>query len=135
MTFNGMTFNGMTSKGLEWDTLQREVLEALGHVLYVPVHESAMRVEEETADAYSSGPNLQDRNVSRARAVERGMPSRTQAAPDALMQALLRAANLDKDDVATLQLRLPPLDALTANADAKRKLWPTLRAMRAQRRT
>lgn len=135
MTFNGMTSNGMASNGMQWDALQREVLAALGHTLYVPADVLAMRVEEEAVDVHESGPSAQDRSAPAPRALERGTPSRNPASPDALMQALLRAANLDQDDTATLQSRLPPLNTLTGNADAKRKLWPTLRAMRLQRRT
>lgn len=110
---------------MTWDAFQREMLAALGHTLYLPADAPAMRVEEAVVDVRASA----------TRDIDRSMRPRDAASPDALMRALLRAANLGENQVAMLQSDVPPLHSLTGNADAKRKLWPTLRAMRAQRRT
>lgn len=120
---------------MTWDALQREMLAALGHTLYVPVDVPAMRMEEDIVDVRASGRSVQDRNVPASRTLERDMRPRTAASPDGLMRALLRAANLGEHDAAALHGCMPSLNALTGNSDAKRKLWPTLRAIRAQHRT
>jgi hypothetical protein len=60
---------------------------------------------------------------------------------DRLLLAVLRAAGLRREDVrlladepsAAVELRLPPLRQLAANAAARRALWPALRALRRQR--
>ena len=135
MTLNDMTVNDMTFTHMPWDAFQREMLAALGHTLYVSADGPAMRMEEHVVDVRTSVRSTRDRNVADPRTSERDMRPRKAASPDGLMRALLRAANLGEHDAAALQTCVPPLDALTGNTDAKRKLWPTLRAMRAQRLT
>lgn len=82
---------------MSWDPLQREVLEALGHVLY-----------------------------------ERAPAPRVPVPEDPLAHALLRAAgrSADDDDAGVL-CEAWPLATLRAAPDAKRALWPRLRALRA----
>ena len=119
---------------MTWDAFQREMLTALGHTLYVPADVPAMRMEEAVVELRASGRHVQDSNVSGTRDIDRGVRPREAASPGSLMRALLRAANLEENDAAALQAGLPPLNELAGNSDAKRKLWPTLRALRAQRR-
>ncbi len=119
---------------MTWNAFQREMLAALGHTLYVPADVPAMRMDETVVDVRASGRRVQDSNVADTRDIDRAMRSRDAASPGSLMRALLRAANLGENDAATLQSGLPPLNSLTGNSDAKRKLWPTLRALRSQRR-
>ena len=114
---------------VHWDELQRDVLEALGHVLYVPAGTRAPRVEEEARNVHASA-RAQTGKASPPRAPERGTPPGRGASPDALMQALLRAANLDTTAAASLQPHVPALDVLAGSPESKRKLWPTLRARR-----
>lgn len=56
--------------------------------------------------------------------------------PDALRDALVRAAGRDPADprAARVLSGLPPVSALRGDAAAKRRLWPRLRALRAQAR-
>jgi DNA polymerase III psi subunit len=61
-----------------------------------------------------------------------------EAAPSALLRALLRAADLDQAAIADAQewLRaqgIPELTQLRGDPAAKRVLWPRLRALRRQR--
>ncbi len=135
MTHNAMTFNEVPFNGVPWDAFQREMLAALGHTLYVSADGPAMRMEEHVVDVRTSVRSARERIVSDPRTSERDVRPRKAASPDGLMRALLRAANLGEHDAAALQSCVPTLDALTGNTDAKRKLWPTLRAMRAQRLT
>lgn len=53
---------------------------------------------------------------------------------DPLLHAVLRAAGRDPADARarTLLGELPPVAALRGDAAAKRRLWPRLRALRAQ---
>ncbi len=120
---------------MTWDAFQREMLAALGHTLYVPADTPAMRVAEEVIDARASDRVVRESSASGTRANERNARPRDSEVPDSLMRALLRAANLGGNDAAMLQAHVPPLRALRGEAAAKRKLWPALRAMRAQRRT
>ncbi len=115
---------------MTWDALQREMLAALGHTLYVSVDATAVRVDDEPVNVRADGRIPQESNASRPRNTERGVRPRSATSPDALLRALLRAANLGEQDASTLQSRLPPLDVLTGNAAAKRASWPTLRAQR-----
>lgn len=102
---------------MTWDSLQREMLAALGHTLYVFADAPAVqRVAD--ADSDASEPNLPNPKAPNP------------GASNPLLRALLRAANLGEDTLASLQAQLPPLQALTGNAAAKRALWPLLRAMR-----
>jgi len=103
---------------MTWDALQREMLAALGHTLYVIGDSPAIR---DTGHAVETAPEVS--------APARSMLDRT-ASPNALLRALLRAANLSDDSVPSLRSQLPPLHSLTGNATAKRALWPMLRAMR-----
>lgn len=91
---------------MRWDPWQREVLEALGHVVY------------RMAPAESSAAQAQ----------------RVLPADDALLRALLRAAARDAvTDDAEAVLRAAPLASLRGDPAAKRTLWPRLRALRARR--
>ena len=91
---------------MNWDPWQREVLEALGHVVY------RVASSESGAEAEPAAP-----------------------AGDALLRALLRAAARDADDAAALMRAWPPTAQLRGNPAAKRALWPSLRALRARRAT
>lgn len=98
-----------------WDASQREVLVALGHVVYRP------------AGAPGSAP------VARAVVAMDGLAMDGQAmdgqAP-ALLRALACAAGVPVDRLSGL----PPLEQLRSAA-AKRALWPRLRAMRVASRS
>ncbi|MEO6366294.1 MAG: hypothetical protein ABIO38_09660 [Luteimonas sp.] len=118
-----------------WDAFQREMLAALGHTLYVPAGTPAMRVQEEAVGARASGRDARESDASGNRAQHRNARPPHAIAPDALMRALLRAANLGVNEAAMVQAQVPQLRALSGDAAAKRKLWPALRTMRAQRRT
>ena len=91
----------MSEQRPAWDDFQREVLDALGHVVYVA------RGAESVAQA--------------------GAPADASADIDAppLLRALARAANAR---VAQLPA-LPPIERVRTPA-AKRALWPQLRALR-----
>lgn len=98
---------------MTWDALQREMLAALGHTVYVRADAPAVQpahpgLRDDTADAGSSGPG----------------------ATGTLLGALLRAANLQEVQLPALQPHLPPLPSLAGNTAAKRALWPALRALR-----
>lgn len=66
------------------------------------------------------------------RVYEAVRPSRPPATRDPLLLALLRAAGRDGDDgdAADLLEAWPSAAALRGNAEAKRALWPALRALR-----
>ena len=66
------------------------------------------------------------------RVYEAVRPSRPPATRDPLLLALLRAAGRDGDDgdVAGLLEAWPSAAELRGNAEAKRALWPALRALR-----
>jgi hypothetical protein len=53
--------------------------------------------------------------------------------PDPLLHAVVRAAGRDPADAQAVALLgpLPPVSLLRGDADAKRRLWPRLRALRA----
>lgn len=95
---------------MTWDALQRELLAALGHTVYVMADAPATQRHERDV-----GPRAADRL----------------GASNPLLRALLHAANLGEDGSASLQPHLPSLQTLTGNPAAKRALWPTLRALRA----
>ena len=92
-----------------WDAFQREVLGAMGHTLLVPV----------------ASP------VSQAVVTAMPAPARAPAADvearPALLHALARAAGIDGD--IGQSVALPPLAELKT-PHAKRRLWPSLRALR-----
>lgn len=88
-----------------WDAFQRDVLDALGHVVYA-TREAVPATSASTAAA------------TRA-------PDPADAAAPPLLRALARAAN---SAVATLP-DLPSVEDLRTPA-AKRAVWPRLRAMR-----
>jgi hypothetical protein len=96
-----------------WDAFQREVLGAMGHVLLVPV---SSKVDENVA----------------APPAPRTVPGDVGARP-ALLHALALAAAIDGtgSDIGQY-IALPPLDELRT-PDAKRSLWPRLRALRKMR--
>lgn len=105
---------------MTWDALQREVLATLGHTLYVVGDSPATR------EKHDVGETMPERSMLNRPAMDRNA-----ASPNALLCALLRAANLGEDNVPSLQSQLPPLNTLAGNANAKRALWPMLRALRA----
>ena len=91
---------------MSWDALQREMLEALGHHVYVV----------QAADGGVAG-----------HADDAAAPP----GDDALLHALLRAAGRDAaaPDVAALADEWAPTSHLRTPA-AKRALWPRLRTLR-----
>jgi hypothetical protein len=91
-----------------WDPFQREMLEAMGHAVYVP---------RAAAAAHASAPELPSSPASRAGLGE--------PVPRGLLQALARAAGVAPEALPPL----PPLAQLRTPA-GKRALWPQLRALR-----
>ena len=85
-----------------WDAFQREMLEAMGHAVYVP-------------RAQQPAPPTQPASVAGL-----GEP-----VPRGLLQALARAAGVAPDALPPL----PPLAQLRTPA-GKRALWPQLRRLR-----
>jgi hypothetical protein len=89
-----------------WDAFQREMLEAMGHAVYVP-----------RTSAASPAPSMP------------ATPSTTsglgEPVPRGLLQALARAAGVAPDALPAL----PPLAQLRTPA-GKRALWPRLRGLR-----
>lgn len=110
---------------MTWDALQREMLGALGHTLYVICDSPATREQDAACEA------IPERNERDRSMLDRPARDRNATSPDSLLRALLRAANLGEDNVPSLQSQLPPLHTLAGNANAKRALWPMLRALRA----
>jgi len=86
-----------------WDAFQREMLEAMGHAVYVP-----------RTPAASSVPSSPSSTAGLGEPVPRG-----------LLQALARAAGVAPDALPAL----PPLAQLRTPA-GKRALWPRLRGLR-----
>lgn len=93
-----------------WDAFQREMLEAMGHVVYVP--------RAGAAPEAPAGPS------SPASSAGLGAP-----VPRGLLQALARAGGVAPDALPPL----PPLAQLRTPA-GKRALWPQLRALRRRTR-
>ncbi|TWT21218.1 hypothetical protein FQY83_07605 [Luteimonas marina] len=95
---------------MSWDPLQREILAALGHMVYAVDGGDAAAVAPEPPPATAvPGPAI-----------------------DPLMRALLRAAGRDAGDGEALALcrsLLPP--GGLRDAAARRALWPRLRGLRA----
>ncbi|HVQ32732.1 MAG TPA: hypothetical protein VMS49_02210 [Lysobacter sp.] len=91
----------MSDSPLQWDPFQRDVLDALGHVVY------------------------HRRDASPSSAAPAATPDPADAAAPPLLRAIARAANAPLASLADL----PALDRLRAPA-AKRALWPRLRALR-----
>jgi len=125
---------------MTWDAFQREMLSALGHTLYVVDDSPATRgkgdagvtmPERHMPDRPAIHRSTTDRSTTDRSTTDRSTTDRNATSLKALMGALLRAANLGDDNVATLQSQLPSLHTLAGNANAKRALWPMLRAMRA----
>ena len=85
-----------------WDAFQREMLEAMGHAVYLP----------RTHDAVPTSPA----------ATAAGLP---QPVPRGLLQAIARAAGVAPEALPPL----PPVAQLRTPA-GKRALWPTLRRLR-----
>ena len=83
-----------------WDAFQREMLEAMGHAVYVP----------RTQDALPAPP---------------AAAGLTQPIPRGLLQAIARAAGVAPEALPPL----PPLAQLRTPA-GKRALWPALRRLR-----
>jgi len=90
----------MSDSPLQWDPFQRDVLDALGHVVY----------------------HRRDASPSTATVAT---PDPADATAPPLLRAIARAANAPLASLADL----PALDRLRAPA-AKRALWPRLRALR-----
>jgi hypothetical protein len=86
-----------------WDAFQREMLEAMGHAVYVP-----------RSSAASPAASLPASTAGLGEPVPRG-----------LLEALARAAGVAPDALPAL----PPLAQLRTPA-GKRALWPRLRGMR-----
>lgn len=95
-----------------WSPQQREALQAMG----LPVYRMADAAPQAAAPAD-------------APAAMRGESTAAASTHDPLMLALLRAAGLGRD-AAPLAGDWPPPQALRRDPQAKRALWPRLRAMR-----
>jgi len=99
---------------MSFDPVQREFLAAMGHTVYV-LHD----------------PRRQDA-ADRDPASGATAPGATGPGPDALLLALLRAAGRAPDDADALALCRSLLPAAgLPHAQARRALWPRLRALRA----
>ena len=106
---------------MEWDPFQREVLEALGHTLFVRAEAGGIG-----APAAATRPPA----PAAPQPAPAPVPAATTGAAEPLRQAIARAAGIAVD-------ALPPdlpLASLRGNPAAKRALWPRLRAMRGARR-
>ncbi len=90
---------------MSWSPLQRETLEAMG----LPVY----RATAVAADGVVGVSVLE-----------------AAAADDPLLRALLRAAGRTADDAGALSQIMPASRGLRGHPQAKRALWPTLRALR-----
>ena len=105
---------------MSFDPLQREFLAAMGHTVYV-LHDPRRQDDVDRGAA--------DRDIvtpATAPATASG------AGPDALLLALLRAAGRAPDDAGALALCRSLLPAAgLPHAQARRALWPRLRALRA----
>jgi len=86
-----------------WDAFQREMLEAMGHVVYVPRPSGASPMPSSPSSTAGLGEPV----------------------PRGLLQALARAAGVTPDALPAL----PPLAQLRTPA-GKRALWPRLRGLR-----
>ena len=84
-----------------WDAFQREMLEAMGHAVYVPRAQAAPAVAPATATGLA------------------------EPVPRGLLQAIARAAGVAPEALPAL----PPLAQLRTPA-GKRALWPQLRRLR-----
>lgn len=103
---------------MSWDPLQREVLAAMGHVVY------ALDMPG-TVAAPAQADAAQD--ASEATATVAPLTS------GPLLRALLRAAGRTEADAEALRLCRDALPAAGLDAAARRALWPRLRALRAGR--
>lgn len=120
-----------------WSPRQRQLLQAMGYPLWRlrrPANDSA------AASAASSGPEyrLLARQAGSARSIAcvlAGPPPEDGSPAHRLLLNLLRSAGLSADPASAATspaatLELPPLPQLLRQPDAKRSLWPVLRALR-----
>lgn len=115
---------------MSWDPLQREILGALGHVVYA-VEMPGQGAGAEAPAPTGASPPASARGA-RAGTQVQSQPPKNVSASDALLRALARAAGLDPDDAAAqaLCVGLLPAGGLR-DAAARRALWPRLRHLRA----
>ncbi len=99
-----------------WDAFQRDVLAAMGHTLLVPAVPQAIEAPAHAPPARQ--PTRQPQPHAQAADV---------GTRPALLHALARAAGIDGD--IGQSVALPPLAELRTPL-AKRRLWPSLRALR-----
>lgn len=95
---------------MSWDPFQREVLAELGHVLYRTAGGSDVIADESLAE--------------RATAAPAGKPDA------ALLARLAHAAGVPVDSLPAAWHDPQALARLRASGEAKRALWPRLRALR-----
>jgi hypothetical protein len=105
-----------------WDAFQREVLGAMGHTLLVPAARQALETAAPAQPALPPNRQPQPQPQPQPHA-----PAADAGARPALLHALARAAGTDGD--IRQYMALPPLADLRTPL-AKRRLWPSLRAMR-----
>ncbi len=154
----GSGVNGVTGDGSPWSLRQRYLLQALGHVVPRLAGDEDLAPVADTSPApaapatrAATTPGRDDAPVApvapRRRAPVEPAPPQSPAAPepvarhgamrrpaalpDRLQLAVLRASGLAPSDP-RLQALLAewPSSRLHGNADAKRALWPLLRALR-----
>ena len=133
-----------------WSAQQQQWLEALGHRLYLTGTPPAIAVPAaevaDPADAYAPPPQIAPARIAEpvsAPPVRAPRPAAATTAarggsrlPDRLHFALIRASgcNPNAPESAAIIAGWPPSSALRGRPDAKRALWPTLRALRKQGR-
>lgn len=115
-----------------WTAQQREWLEAMGHTVW-SVASAETRAAERQADASAeperAGGAMREAAALLARETRPARPAPVRgAAPDRLMQALLRASG-SADEAVVAEL-VGDVAALRGNGAGKRVLWPRLRALR-----
>ncbi len=103
-----------------WSPQQREALTAMG----LPVYRMADSITRATAPADAPAEVAVN-----TQAAVRDEQSGTVSTLDPLLLAMLRAAGLGRDG-APLARDWPPPQALRHDPQAKRALWPRLRALR-----
>ncbi|RZA31222.1 MAG: alanine acetyltransferase [Lysobacteraceae bacterium] len=136
-----------------WSAQQHEWLAALGHTVYVPGSaEPAMAVGGGPAAATGEPVPAAVREQAPVRSTPRRPPADAEPIaaapragatphrsasrlPDKLHFALVRASGCDPQDpdAAAIIARWPASSELRGRPDAKRALWPQLRAMRRPR--
>jgi hypothetical protein len=112
---------------LSWSPQQREALEAMG----LPVYRMAGATAPAAArtDASTAAPAAARTDASTAAPAAIRGESAAASTLDPLMLALLRAAGLGRD-AAPLTGDWPAPQTLRRDPQAKRALWPRLRALR-----